>query len=861
MKKEKFIVSGMTCSACSARVEKAVSGLDGTDEVSVNLLTGTMQVIFDENKIDETGIIASVVKAGYGAKPADAAGQSGSGKPGQTSGGNGNPGGNGKSEEQSMKQRFVWSLICLIPMMYFSMGPMLHHMTGIPVLWTSHEDAMVSTITQFLLLLPVLFLNRIYFIRGFKNLWHRSPNMDSLIAVGSGASLVYGVFAIYRMAYGLGHGQPELVSHYHEQLYFESSAMIVTLITLGKYLESKSKKKTSKAIESLMELAPAKATVIRNGKEVTIASGELVEGDLVVVKPGQRIPADGTIEEGRTSVDEAAISGESIPVEKEAGSKVISATMNKSGRIVFRAERVGKNSTISQIIKLVEEASASKAPIAKMADKIAGIFVPTVMAIAVLTAIVWLLAGNGFEFALNMAISVLVISCPCALGLATPVAIMVGTGKGAENGILIKSGEALETAHHIDTVVLDKTGTITEGRPVVTDVLPVSVSEAELVSLACGLEAGSEHPLAEAIISYGRKSGLDGKQVEGFHAVFGKGIEARCDGKKIYGGNEAFMEELGVEVSELKEQMNRLADEGKTPMLFAVEQKVAGIIAVADVEKPSSREAIRRFEQMKIRVVMLTGDNERTALALKKRLNISEVIAGVLPADKERHIAKLQKEGHRVAMIGDGINDAPALARADVGIAIGAGTDIAMDSADAVLMRNDLLDAVSAIRLSKSVIRNIKENLFWAFFYNTVGIPVAAGVLYPLFGLRLSPMIGAAAMSLSSVCVVSNALRLRRFQPENRGRKENAVSRLETGSQETVVENLEKERKKIMELKIEGMMCEHCKANVEKVLNAMDGVESAEVNLAEKKADVVTSREIDKSEFKKVIEDAGYTLL
>lgn len=845
MKQERFIVSGMTCSACSTRVEKTVSGLEGVTDVSVNLLTGSMQLHYDETKIKEQDIIDAVVKAGYSATTVEKSKTD----TGQHSGDKSNT----VSEEMSMKKRFIWSLVCLIPMMYFSMGPMLHHMIGIPVLWSGHEDAMISTLTQFLFLLPILYLNRIYFVRGFKNLWHRSPNMDSLIAVGSGAALVYGVFAIYRMAYGLGHGLPELVSHYHEQLYFESAGMIVTLITLGKYLESKSKKKTSTAIEKLMELAPKKATVIRNGEEVIIAAEELAEGDLVVVKPGQRIPADGTVEDGMTSVDESAISGESIPVEKEKGSKVISATMNKSGRIVFRAEKVGKDSTISQIIKLVEEASASKAPIARMADKIAGVFVPAVMGIALVTAIVWLVFGSGFEFALNMAISVLVISCPCALGLATPVAIMVGTGKGAENGILIKSGEALETAHHVDTVVLDKTGTITAGKPVVTDVIAPGLPEKELLAIACGLERGSEHSLAEAIVTYGNEQNISKRKVENFHAVFGKGIEAVCDGQKVYGGNEAFMQEMGVDISGIAPEINRLADEGKTPMIFAKEHEVAGVIAVADVEKPSSVEAIKRLKTMKIQVVMLTGDNERTAKALQKRLGISEVIAGVLPADKEKHIASLQDEGHRVAMIGDGINDAPALARADVGIAIGAGTDIALDSADAVLMRNDLLDAVSAIRLSKAVIRNIKQNLFWAFFYNVIGIPIAAGVLYPVFGLRLSPMIGAAAMSLSSVCVVTNALRLRRFQAEK-------TAESLTGARK---ENLpeKEERKMNMELKIEGMMCEHCKANVEKVLGAMDGVEKVTVDLKEKTASVVTSREISHEEFKKVIEDAGYTLL
>ena len=651
------------------------------------------------------------------------------------------------------------------------------------------------------------------------------------------------------MSWGLGHGNMDLVGTYSMDLYFESAGMIVTLITLGKYLESRSKKKTSKAIEKLVALAPKEAEIERNGQVMTVPVEQLVVGDIVIIRPGESIAVDGVIVEGSTSVDQSAITGESIPVEKQVGDNVVSASINKNGFIKIRAIKVGENSTINQIIKLVEEASSSKAPIARMADKIAGIFVPVVMTIALVTIIIWLISGATFEFALSAGITVLVISCPCSLGLATPVAIMVGTGKGAENGILIKSGEALETAHKIDTVVMDKTGTITEGKPKVTDIIEY-IDKNSLLTYAISLEKNSEHPLAEAIVKYCNENNISSENVENFEAVFGKGVKATSDNSTILGGNRAFMKENNIDISKIEPQINSLADEGKTPLIFAKDSNVIGIIAVADVEKETSRKAIEEFTKMGISTVMLTGDNERTAKAIQKRLNIPKVIAQVLPEDKEKEIRRLQDEGHCVAMIGDGINDAPALAKADVGIAIGAGTDVAIESADAVLVRNDLLDAVSAVKLSKAVIKNIKENLFWAFFYNCIGIPVAAGVLYPIWGIKLSPMFGAAAMSLSSICVVTNALRLRRFKTYKSSEK----------FEETVIE-VKKENEKMKKvLSIEGMMCGHCQAHVEKALKAMDGVTSVEVSLENKNATVELSKDISDAEFKAVIDDAGYEL-
>ncbi len=848
--KEKFDVTGMTCSACSSRVEKCVSKLDGIENVSVNLLTNSMQVEYDENVLREAQIIDAVVKAGYGASPRlENQGTKAAARtiaPEQV-----NP---AQEELKNMKMRLIVSFVFLIPLMYVTMG----HMIGLslPSYLEGIENAVSFAFTQFLLSLPIIYVNRKYYSKGFKTLAHLAPNMDSLIAVGSSASLVYGIFAIYRMSYGLGHGDMELVHRYYHDLYFESAAMILALITVGKYLETRSKGKTSEAITKLLNLAPKTAVVQRGKEEIEIPVEQVQAGDIVVVRPGSSIPVDGFIIEGSTSVDEAAITGESIPVHKQVNDTVIAATMNKTGFIRFKATRVGDDTTFSQIIRLVEEASSSKAPIAKIADKIAGIFVPAVMAIALVTAIVWLLLGAGFEFALSCAISVLVISCPCALGLATPVAIMVGTGKGAENGILIKSGEALETAHNIQSVVLDKTGTITQGKPVVTNVESV-LEEREFLSLAAGLEEKSEHPLAEAILEFTRKKKIAPKHMEEFASVPGKGVKGKINGSWYFAGNRRMMEEEGISLGAYESRLDVLADEGKTPMLFADEKKILGILSVADVVKPTSREAVRQFKEEGIEVVMLTGDNKRTAEAIRRQLDIDTVIAEVLPQDKEREIVKLQQQGKKVAMIGDGVNDAPALARADVGMAIGAGTDVAIESADIVLMKNDLLDAVTAVRLSKAVIRNIKQNLFWAFFYNTLGIPIAAGVFYTAFGLKLNPMIGAAAMSMSSIFVVTNALRLKRFKVSK-----GSGEVLETQAEEAVlqsneIDNENKEETIMITMKINGMMCPHCQAAVKKALEAFDGV-SADVNLEDKAAYITASKEVDKEALKKAVVDAGY---
>ena len=862
--KGKFDVTGMTCSACSSRVEKCVSKLEGVDEVSVNLLTNSMQVKYDEKIIKEQGIIDAVVHAGYGASPAENDNGFGSSVLAEHSEGNtGSPGENRKNPVQEhleyMKKRTFWSFVFLIPLMYVSMG----HMIGVPLPGFLHGtvNAVAFAMTQFLLCLPVLYINRKYFTKGFSTLFHGAPNMDTLIAVGSAASLVYGVFAIYRMGYGLGVQDMELVERYLHDLYFESAVMILALINIGKYLEARSKGKTSQAIEKLMDMAPKTAFVERDGMVVEIPAEEILPGDVLQVKPGSSVPADGVILEGSTSIDQAAITGESIPVQKNTGDAVIAATMNKAGFFRMKATKVGKDTTFAQIIRLVEDASASKAPIAKMADKIAGVFVPVVMAIALITGIAWVIAGADFEFALSCAISVLVISCPCALGLATPVAIMVGTGKGAENGILIKSGEALEVTHSIQSVVLDKTGTITQGTPKVTDIQTFGVDKQELLKIAGALEKKSEHPLAEAVMEQVKEEKLTLPEVQEFQAVPGKGIQGKIQGIQYYAGNLKFMEEQKMDISKVQTQVERLAEEGKTPLIFAKEQQILGILAAADLVKPTSAQAIRELKKLGIQVIMLTGDNERTAKAIQKQLDLDTVIAEVLPQDKEREVAKLQEEGKTVAMVGDGINDAPALARADVGIAIGAGTDVAIESADIVLMKNDLLDVVTAVGLSKAVIRNIKENLFWAFFYNACGIPLAAGLLYPMFGLKLSPMFGAAAMSLSSLFVVSNALRLRFFhvlkKPEAE-REETLMQIKETVSDIEVKED--KEEKIMFTMKIEGMMCPHCQAAVTKALNALEGV-NAEVNLEKKEAYVEAGANISKEDLTKAVTEAGYEVL
>ncbi|MFC2639033.1 MAG: heavy metal translocating P-type ATPase, partial [Mitsuokella sp.] len=703
-----------------------------------------------------------------------------------------------------------------------------------------------------------MYLNRHYYIAGFRNLFHGAPNMDSLVGMGSMASALFGAFALFRIGWGLGHGDMSLVSAYSTNLYFESAGMIVTLITVGKYLEARAKGETGRALEALTKLAPRDARVVQGEAERVIPIEQLTVGDLVRVRPGERIPADGTVVSGMASVDEAAITGESIPAAKEKGASVTSATMVRNGTLIFRAERVGEDTTIRQIIRLASDASATKAPIARLADRVAGVFVPAVISVALIAGGVWLARGASVEFAFSIAISILVVSCPCALGLATPVAIMVGTGKGAENGILIKSGEALETAHAIDTVIMDKTGTITEGKPRVTQVVTLGkTNERDFVALAAGLEAGSEHPLAEAVLRYAEEKDITPVSARDFRAVFGRGVTAEVEGHRCYAGNAKLLEENAISVEPVRDALAAMADNGETPLLFARDHAVIGVIGAADMEKATSAEAIRRFEAMGISVVMLTGDNARTAEAIRRRLGLERAIAGVLPEDKEKHIAALQAEGHKVAMIGDGINDAPALARADLGIAIGAGTDVAIESADAVLMRSDLLDAVSAIRLSKAVIKNIKENLFWAFFYNAVCIPLAAGVFYSSFGVKMSPAIGAAAMSMSSFCVVMNALRLRFFRTDHLEESAaHGAAREESSPEEQKEENTMEKT-----IQIKGMMCAHCQKHVHDALAKMDGVTAVRVDLDGGTATVMAERDIQKSEFKQVIEEAGYELV
>lgn len=877
--KERFDVTGMTCSACSSHVEKSVSKLTGVENVSVNLLTNSMQVEFDENKLDTAGIIKAVEDAGYGAAVKDGHAKSGTKTSGQSDSQENSGLSAVEQNVKNMKKRLIVSLIFWIPLMYVSMGHMIYQWLNIPMppftmnFLHGNENAITYAFTQFLLLLPILIANQKYFKNGFKTLWHRSPNMDSLIAIGAGAAILYGIFAIYRIGYAMGHGDIMVVHQYAHDLYFESAGTILTLITIGKYLETKSKGKTSEAITKLLNLAPKTVTVVRDGVEQVVDAADVGKGEIFLVKPGESVAVDGIVLEGKSSFDESAITGESIPVPKQEGDAIVSASMNKSGLIRAKATKVGEDTTIAQIIRLVEEASSSKAPIAKMADKIAGVFVPTVITIALITGVIWLISGATFEFAMSTAIAVLVISCPCALGLATPVAIMVGTGKGAENGILIKSGDALETAHQIDTVVLDKTGTITQGKPVVTDIICAagkSADKTQLLQIAGSLEKGSEHPLAEAIVNYCVTNNISLEKVTDFNALFGKGIEGTVSGTHYYAGNEKMMEEKGISLSaEQKNQIRELAKQGRTPLLFADENQFLGIVAVADVVKPTSKEAVQKFRDYGIHVIMLTGDNEVTAQAIKEQVGIDEVIAGVLPTQKEEKISALKQAGHKVAMIGDGVNDAPALASADVGIAIGAGTDVAIESADIVLMKNDLLDAVGAVKLSKAVIRNIKENLFWAFFYNSIGIPLATGVLYPLFQIKLNPMFGAAAMSLSSVCVVSNALRLRWVKLHDAKKTQSepyqdvAASTIADINQHNALDNNIKstnndkgESTMTTTISIEGMMCAHCQAHVEKALKEVAGVTEVTVSLENKNAVVTGDASVET--LKQAVVDAGY---
>ena len=843
--KQACSVTGMTCSACSAHVEKAVRGVPGVREVSVNLLTNSMTVDFDENAAGLPDIIRAVEKAGYGAaaagnaktRPADARREADDAA---------------AKELRHMKFRLTVSFAFLLPLFYLSMG----HMMGWPLPGIFHgtENAMVFAFTQLLLLLPILYVNDKYYKVGFKTLAKGAPNMDALIALGSSASLLYGLVALYQIAWGLGHGDAALVDKWSMDLYLESAGMILTLITLGKFLETRSKGKTSQAISRLMDLAPKTATVLRDGTETEVPVEEVAVGDKIVVKPGGRVPVDGVVEEGWSSVDESALTGESIPAEKGPGDKVAAASINQSGSFVFSATRVGEDTTLAQMIRLVEEASSSKAPIAKLADKVAGVFVPAVIGIALVTALVWLLVtGGDVTRALTAGVAVLVISCPCALGLATPVAIMVGTGKGAEYGILIKSAEALEALHAIDTVVLDKTGTLTEGKPRLTDLLPVGdTTREELLCVAASLEKPSEHPLAAAIVSAAQEDNIPLAPVTDFLALHGRGVQGHIQGETFFAGNRALLEEKGIPLDPaLLQQADALAAGGKTPLFFARETGLMGILAAADQPKATSAQAVAAFRSMGIRVVMLTGDNARTAQAVGKALGVDEIRSEVLPQDKAQKVAELQAQGRKVAMVGDGINDAPALATADVGLAIGAGTDVAMESADIVLMKSDLLDAVTAVQLSKATIRNIKENLFWAFIYNIIGIPLAAGVWFPLLHIMLNPMFAAAAMSMSSVCVVSNALRLRLFKP-----------RLPAGGEVPLPRPAEHQEKgevipMTKTLSIQGMMCPHCVAHVSKALNDIPGV-TATVDLASNSATV--TGEAEDAVLIQAVTDAGYTV-
>ena len=850
MIKEKYNITGMSCAACSAKVEKTVSKLVGMDKASVNLLTNSMQVEYDEKKLSSKDIIKSVVDAGYGAML------------------EGNAKENAKDNSikktnddaiSSMKFRLKVSVIFLLILMYFSMGSMIG--LPLPIGLSGEGNPVGFALTQLLLVLPVMYVNRKYYISGFKSLSHFSPNMDTLVAVGTIAAFIYGVIAIYIMGYALNNNDINIVTEYRKNLYFESVSMILTLITLGKFFETGSKARTTDAISKLIDLSPKRANVIRDGVEENILTEDVRVGDIVVIRPGESIPVDGIIIEGSTSVDESAITGESIPVQKDKGDKLIGATINKNGSVKIKASEVGEDTAISRIIALVEEASSSKAPIAKMADKVAGVFVPVVMGIALVTFIVWLVLGYDFSFALNRAIAVLVISCPCSLGLATPVAIMVGTGKGAENGILIKSADALETTHSIDTVVFDKTGTVTKGKPVVTDIIGFDIDENEFLKLAASVESASEHPLAEAIVEKAKEKNLAISLPKDFTAQSGRGIRADIDGKKIVAGNEqAIKETVGNDTGfdTVFDKGNELALQGKTPMYFMADNKLIGIIAVADTIKDDSKEAIEALKARDIDVVLLTGDHKNTATAIAKQAGINKVIAEVLPTDKEEHVRKLMEAGHKVAMVGDGINDSPALARADVGIAIGAGTDVAIESADIVLMHSSLNDVATAIDLSKAVIRNIKQNLFWAFFYNSVGIPLAAGVFYLSLGWKLSPMFGAAAMGMSSVCVVSNALRLRGFKRGN-------IKNNKSGNDEIVlIENNEKKKEeKLMTtvINVNGMMCEHCKATVEKVTKAVEGVSNSTVNLDAKNVTIEYADGTDLDKVKKAITDAGYEVV
>ena len=845
--KQRFRVGGMSCAACSAHVEKSVSAVPGVSTVQVNLLAGSMTVEYDEAVCDAGKIIAAVVSGGYTAAVDDGKQQSA-------------PAQGAQADEAlgEMKKRIIVSAVFMIVLMYFSMGEMI----GLPLpSYAAGMDGMFAlALTELVLTIPIVLINRKYYINGFKTLLHRAPTMDALIAVGSGAALVYGIYALVRIGTA---PTPEAAHSFMHDLYFESAGMILTLVTLGKFFEARAKRKTGEAIAALMDLRPQTAEVIRGGRAIQLPIEQVQTGDLVVVRGGQSVPVDGVITEGSAFLDESAITGESMPVERHVGGTVIGATVSKSGYFVMRASRVGDDTTLSQIIRLVEEAGASKAPIAKLADKVAGVFVPVVMCIALVTAVIWLLAGETPSFALTRAISVLVISCPCALGLATPVAIMVGTGVGAKNGVLFQSAEALENLHNVTSAIMDKTGTVTEGRPVVTDVQTWGMDTEKLLSLALSLEKRSDHPLADAIVRYALGKGAKERSVTDFEMVEGQGIRAAVDGVPCMAGNQRMLLANGLALSRSMQELGeKLADAGKTPLFFAANRQVVGTFAVADVLKPTSRAAVRALESMGIEVTLLTGDNKKTAQTIASELGVREVIAEVLPQDKERIVREKQAAGRRVAMIGDGINDAPALARADVGIAIGAGTDVAISSADVVLMKSDLMDAVDAIRLSRQTIRNIRQNLFWAFFYNCIGIPIAAGALWVPFGIKLSPMIGAAAMSLSSVCVVSNALRLRFFKAGERVKQAGDPIVLPHSEQPNPSETAKNKEENVMEktIRVEGMMCMHCVAHVKKALEELPGV-TAEVDLDGGRAVVRAEQLPDDAALTSAVTEAGYKVV
>lgn len=812
-----FDISGMSCAACSSHVEKSVRAVTGVKEVTVNLLKNSMRVEYDETQTTVPAIISAVEKGGYGAS------EKGEKLPIKK-----------EEKKDNTLMRIIVSFAFLIPLMYISMG----HMFGAPFL-TFFEDvknAPAFAFTQFLLTLPIIGVNFKYYSNGFKMLWQRTPNMDSLIAVGSAAAELYGIAAIYIMCSALARENMPVLGSYMMNLYFESAAMILTLITLGKYLEERAKRKTNSSLEGLIKLMPDTAVTERGGKEITVPTSEIKPGDIIIAKAGGAIALDGEVVYGSGAVDESTITGESIPTEKTEGDTVTGATILKSGYLKIKVTNTGENTTLAKIIKLVEDASSSKAPISRLADKISGVFVPVVIAIALITLICWIIAGKSFSFALDMAISVLVISCPCALGLATPTAIMVGMGKGASMGVLVKSAEALEKLHNVKTVVFDKTGTVTEGKPYVTDIFSHSISENELLIIANSIESCSSHPLSVAITE--KCVGLERCPVSGFKEIEGRGLEGCMDGKIILAGNARFMQESGIEFQE----NTAAALEGKIPVYFAVDGKLAGVMAIADRIKENSANAVKELKKMNIRAIMITGDNKSTADAIAEKAGIKEVIAGVLPSDKEKYVRDFKNGGDTVAMVGDGVNDAPALTRADIGIAVGNGTDIAIDSADIVIMNSDIYDVVKAIRLSKAVMKNIKQNLFWAFFYNVCGIPIAAGVLYHSLNLKLSPMLGALAMSFSSVFVVSNALRLRFFTGDNKNKKEEIIKMKET-------------------IKIEGMMCPHCTGRVSEALNAINGVE-AEVSLENGGQAVVTyNNDVSLDSIIKTIEDAGYKVV